>query len=203
MPEGLVPVEALTADDQAALGWAAQSGHPLGTAVVERLRAGDGSSLTVAVLAAIRGDWEQAGRPVAHRHVHRTPVTFADGTTVVGVSFAADDPDGRNPAFGLYLDERWAPPWPHRRLDWPDFGVPASVHDLRAALVDLLDRARGGEVVEVGCIGGHGRTGTALACLAVLTGTPTADAVAWVRAHYCDRAVETPEQEAFVARFAP
>lgn len=46
--------------------------------------------------------------------------------------------------------------------------------------------------------GGHGRTGTALACLARLDGVPAGDAVAWVREHYCRQAVETVDQEAFV-----
>jgi protein-tyrosine phosphatase len=73
--------------------------------------------------------------------------------------------------------------------------------ELRGALEDVLDRSRRGEHVEAGCLGGHGRTGTALACLAVLTGTPSSEAVAWVRAAYCEKAVETDEQRAFVAAF--
>jgi hypothetical protein len=44
-------------------------------------------------------------------------------------------------------------------------------------------------------------TGTALACLAVLTGTRSEAAVDWVRAHYCADAVETDEQRAFVERY--
>ena len=122
----------------------------------------------------------------------------------MGVRFLGDDPYLREdaPSFGLYLDERWAPPWPHDHLDWPDFGVPDDLDALRRALTDLLVRARQGERVEVGCLGGHGRTGTALACLAVLTGTPAHDAVAWVRANYCDKAVETDAQEHLVATFA-
>jgi hypothetical protein len=51
---------------------------------------------------------------------------------------------------------------------------------------------------ELGSMGGHGRTGTALACLAVLAGCPPAGAVAWVRANYCQSTVETAEQEALV-----
>jgi hypothetical protein len=39
------------------------------------------------------------------------------------------------------------------------------------ALELLLDRARAGQRVEIGCYGGHGRTGTALACLAILCAT--------------------------------
>ena len=55
--------------------------------------------------------------------------------------------------------------------------------------------------VEIACAGGHGRTGTALACLAVLDGVPSRAAVCYVRAHYAARAVETPGQRRFVARF--
>ena len=65
--------------------------------------------------------------------------------------------------------------------------------------MELLDRARCGERVEVGCLGGHGRTGTALACLAVLAGHAGDDAVNWARANYCSDAVETTEQAAFAA----
>jgi protein-tyrosine phosphatase len=140
---------------------------------------------------------------VHERHVHRTRVVFEDGTTVTGVSFVADDPYRRDvlPSFGLYLDERWRPPWPHAHVDWPDFNVPTDTDAARRALVQLVERARRGEAVEVGCLGGHGRTGTALACIAVLTGTSASDAVTWVRANYCDRAVETDEQAIFASDF--
>jgi len=53
----------------------------------------------------------------------------------------------------------------------------------------------------VACGGGRGRTGTALACLAILDGVLAADAVEYVRQHYHPRAVETPWQRRFVARF--
>ena len=97
----------------------------------------------------------------------------------------------------VHLDERWQPPWPHDLLDWPDFSVPGDPAPVVAALESLLQRARAGERVEIGCDGGHGRTGTALACLAVLCGHAPDDAVSWVRATSCERAVETDEQEAF------
>jgi protein-tyrosine phosphatase len=77
------------------------------------------------------------------------------------------------PSFGLCLDERWAPPWPHVHVEWPDFGVPADLDSFRVALADALERRRRGEIVELGCLAGHGRTGTARASLAILTGTPT------------------------------
>jgi hypothetical protein len=137
-------------------------------------------------------------------HRHRSPVVLPDGLELTAVSFDRLDPYGRDrpPDYGLYLDHRWEPPWPHDRLDWPDFGVPDDPADVVAALRSLRERARRGERVEVGCLGGHGRTGTALACLAVLGGHPPGEAVAWVRAGYCAAAVETPEQEAFVGLVA-
>jgi protein-tyrosine phosphatase len=57
-----------------------------------------------------------------------------------------------------------------------------------------------GERVEVACRGGVGRTGTALAALAVLDGLVPADAVHRVRADYHRRAVETPWQRRWLRR---
>jgi hypothetical protein len=136
-------------------------------------------------------------------HRHRSVVVLPDGTEVTAMSFDAEDPyrRGQPPDYGLYLDDKWQPPWTYDQLDWPDFGVPDDQGRLIAALRSLLERAQSGERVEVGCLGGHGRTGTALACLAILAGHPRGDAVAWVRVNYCADAVETSEQESFVAEF--
>jgi protein-tyrosine phosphatase len=54
------------------------------------------------------------------------------------------------------------------------------------------------ERVEIACGGGVGRTGTALAGMAVLAGVPRTEAVAWVRRRYNKRAVETPWQRRWV-----
>jgi hypothetical protein len=104
--------------------------------------------------------------------------------------------------FGLYLDARWAPTWPAAVVEWEDFGVPQDPDAAAAAIRGAFDRARGGEAVEVGCAGGLGRTGTVLACMAILAGVPPAAAVAWVREHYDERAVETREQEDWPLWFA-
>lgn len=87
------------------------------------------------------------------------------------------------------------------RLDVADFGVPDPAA-LRAVLDDLVAamRARPGDAFHVGCRAGLGRTGTALACLAAIAGID--DPIAWLRAHYDPRAVETPAQEALVRDFA-
>ena len=72
--------------------------------------------------------------------------------------------------------------------------------DARDALLELWQRAAS-ERVEVACHGGRGRTGTALACLAVIDGVPADDAVAYVRRHYQPRAIETPWQQQYAERF--
>jgi hypothetical protein len=193
--------EHLSQDDKIAVGWAFSTRSSEGQLLRERVQRGE--TMTNDDLVAIRQEWEAAGRPAHEPHVHRTTVELADGTSVTAVSFLAGDPYSRDtaPEFGLYLDARWDPPWPHEHVAWPDFGVPVDADELRASLQQLLDRARGADIVEIGCVGGHGRTGTALACLAVLTGTPADEAVDWVRANYCSSAVETQEQGIFVETF--
>lgn len=56
--------------------------------------------------------------------------------------------------------------------------------------------------MEVACGGGVGRTGTALACLAVMDGLPARAAIAYVRTGYHRRAVETPWQRRYIEHFA-
>lgn len=149
----------LDLDDVTALGWAVTAGSPAGLVVATRLRQG-GGALGVDELSAIRQEWEAVGRPPYEPHVHRDVVGLADGTPVTAVSFTGDPYDRKAaPTYGVYLDPRWKPPWPHEHVDWPDFGVPADREELLEALHRLLARARSGDVVEVGCAGGHGRTG--------------------------------------------
>ena len=85
-------------------------------------------------------------------------------------------------------------------MRWRDFALPGDPALLRTVLVEALARS-GDERVEVACRGGSGRTGTALACLAVLDGVPADEAVDFVRAHYRPHTVETKAQAAFVLRF--
>jgi hypothetical protein len=133
-------------------------------------------------------------------HLHLSKVALPSGAEVIAASFDAEDPYTRDdpPDYGLYLDRRWDPPWPHDYVDWPDFGLPEDPVGLKMKLQAVLRRAQAGERVEIGCLGGHGRTGTALGCLAVWDGVPSTEAVAWVRQEYCVDAIETADQEAFL-----
>lgn len=97
---------------------------------------------------------------------------------------------------------RWQAPRqvPEIVLDWPDLGI---VHLPREFWIDLvgylsLKRAR----MLVFCLGGHGRTGTAVACIMAVCGWESTDAIAWVRANYCPRAIETKRQEEYVRQIA-
>lgn len=129
-------------------------------------------------------------------------VTFPDGSRVRAVSLADRREDDPVRAYGLYLDARWAPTWPADVIAWPDFGVPVEPEVAAGQITAAFRRARRGDLVEVGCLGGSGRTGTVLACMAVLAGVPPPEAVQWVREAYRREAVETADQEAWVQWFA-
>ncbi|EST23397.1 hypothetical protein N566_25785 [Streptomycetaceae bacterium MP113-05] len=126
------------------------------------------------------------------------------GRLVRGRGLRAPLPDGPAPDFTVHLLGRRPPPtaWESRWLRWPDFRLPADSSLARALLTEVWTRATA-ERVEVACGGGRGRTGTALACLAVLDGVRPPEAVAYVRRHYHLRAVETPWQRRYVRRFPP
>ncbi|HEY1179052.1 MAG TPA: protein-tyrosine phosphatase family protein, partial [Phytomonospora sp.] len=111
-------------------------------------------------------------------------------------------PDGPTPDFALYLlgKEPPAVAWESEWVRWPDFRLPSDKSAFAAALRAAWTRAEN-ERVEFACHGGHGRTGTALACLAVLDGVPPAEAVDFVRRNYDRHAVETPWQKRYVRSF--
>lgn len=124
------------------------------------------------------------------------------GRLVRGRGLGKPQREAALPEFGVYLlgKRPEPPPWEVRWVRWPDFRLPTDRQDVRVALREAWRRARS-ERVELACRGGRGRTGTALACLAVLDGVPPTKAVAFVREHYDRRAVEMPWQRRYVTRF--
>ncbi len=131
-------------------------------------------------------------------------VRFPDGT-VVQATAAGRPEDDPQPDFGLYLDDCWSefgPGWEYVVVEWPDFGLPIGPAAARSEIRRAFERARAGERIEVGCVGGSGRTGTVLACMAILAGVPADAAVQWVRESYKRSAVETSQQEGFVKSFS-
>ena len=129
-------------------------------------------------------------------------LTLPSGRLVRGRGLRRPSPPGPDPEFAVYLLGGEPPPvaWESRRLRWPDFRLPVDRERAAEVLREAWQRAAT-ERVELACGGGRGRTGTALACLAVLDGVPPADAVAYVRTGYHRRAVETPWQRRYVRDF--
>ncbi|ASO19601.1 protein-tyrosine phosphatase [Actinoalloteichus hoggarensis] len=125
------------------------------------------------------------------------------GRLVRGRGLRRPLPSGPTPDFAVYLLGRTPPPvaWESRLLPWPDFLLPRDRALARELLREAWRRADT-ERVEIACDGGRGRTGTALACLAVIDGVPPKAAVGYVRQHYDRHAVETPWQRRYVTRFA-
>jgi protein-tyrosine phosphatase len=80
-------------------------------------------------------------------------------------------------------------------------GDAPSVTEMDRILEVLTERRRTGNVA-VACLGGVGRTGTVAACALVRAGMGADAAIALVRRVRHPQAVETPQQEAFVAAYA-
>lgn len=153
-------------------------------------------------------------RPPECRH-WREPVDLRDGITVFASAWfdrPANQPvDVEWPDVGFYLDGSWSqttmlcspgfrPRFARYRpsqlmvYPWPDLGAPREPSRFKRALHWLLRQAADGKRVEIGCAGGHGRTGTTLAGLLVLQGMPARRAAAAIRSHYCADAIETKSQ---------
>lgn len=90
-------------------------------------------------------------------------------------------------------------------IDWPDMKTPKVGPKFWTMLLEAIpDKSR----VVVCCVGSHGRTGTAMACLiaanALTLGkenVPDAvDIIKFVRKNHCSKAVETQSQEDYVAK---
>lgn len=129
-------------------------------------------------------------------------LVLPSGRAVRGCALADVRGGGAAPDLAVYLAARPPPPseWLSRWLRWRDFGTPSDPVEAREVLVDAWGRASASRVA-VACRGGRGRTGTALACLAVIDGVPATEAVAFVRRSYHSAAVETPWQRRFVLQF--
>lgn len=120
--------------------------------------------------------------------------TIVHGSTLHSAESHYDD----MPEFGLYADPAWQPTWPSEFINWPDFGEPSYLLGAVHKIIHALFLAQKGSRVEIGCIGGHGRTGTILAVMTVMMGRDPKQAIYHIRKHYCEFAIETPIQAWFI-----
>lgn len=150
-----------------------------------------------------------------HRHM-QVPIRI--GKLTVYASSIRGFKNWKPPDLGVYLDPSWGvvqgvfvspgsffrknapPPWEAIIVHWPDMGVIWCW--LLASLVRKITADASHKRVEVGCVGGHGRTGTLLAAIIMNVERlgPKA-AIKEVRRRYCERAVETALQEQLLAEY--
>jgi hypothetical protein len=152
----------------------------------------------------------------------REPVDLLGGVVVFASAWFDRPMRGRVvdmdwPDVGFYLDGSWAsaalvcspgfrPPFARRPrgqivfYPWPDLGLPRDPRRFKRALKWLVEQASAGRRVEIGCAGGHGRTGSTLAGLLVLQGISPREAIRRVRRTYCEEAIESAEQSAMIQR---
>jgi len=93
----------------------------------------------------------------------------------------------------------WEPPSKVVEVYFPvtDGKAPKDTAQFKRLVLWLVEQLALGKRIHVGCIGGHGRTGTLIAALVcVVHGNPKAGE--WVREHYCKSAIETKEQVEFL-----
>lgn len=167
----------------------------------------DLQSIVDATVAGYKPDVRAWGKGyVACRH-NMTEVRLPDEAGTLVHCSASTDVRGRanRPDWAVYLCNSWYPSSLALFVPWADYGTPTIPWALaREAIEDFYRRAKAGQRVEVGCMGGHGRTGTFLACVAMLADPNISPegAKAWVRKHYCHKAVEDSSQEYFLRWFA-
>ena len=126
---------------------------------------------------------------------------FPDGTVVRASGLPSREENATWREYGLYLDPEWQPTWPATLIEWPDYGIPTNPSSAVRQIQSVFLKARSGTHVEIGCLGGTGRTGTVVACMAILAGVPPETAVDWARSVLSPYAIETEEQEQWVRWF--
>jgi len=162
------------------------------------------------------------------RDCHHWRDTIQVGQYTVTVSASSDGVWGRahkadalEPDYGLYLANTWAgkvvvtPDFPRASnliplnhsypkiiFDWVDYSTPRPT-DLLAVFEWVKEQIRDGARIDLGCFGGHGRTGTFLALLIMeFEGLSPADATQAVWDRHCKEAIETVGQENFIYTWA-
>lgn len=145
---------------------------------------------------------------------HRmTPFKVGNHTVYLSAHRDRDSNRKAGSVAGVYLDHCWiqgqvfasdrATTSSSRTMyiAWPDMNVvpiPTLVQGIRW----INHKLEGGEKVEIGCIGGHGRTGTMAAALLINQGMSAKKAIKKVRKTYCGKAIETKAQETMLKEYA-
>ncbi|MDY5589852.1 MAG: protein-tyrosine phosphatase family protein [Arcanobacterium sp.] len=87
-------------------------------------------------------------------------------------------------------------------ISWPDYRIPRRPQQAIEQLAELLERASS-ERVEITCGGGVGRTGTALAMMAIIDGMKASDAIDLVQTQYNPESATSHAQRGFLMDMEP
>ena len=87
-------------------------------------------------------------------------------------------------------------------ISWPDYRVPRRPQQAYSQLRTVFERARE-ERVEITCGGGVGRTGTALAMLAMIDGMDPEAAITFVQEKYNPESATSHAQRGFLMEAVP
>lgn len=96
------------------------------------------------------------------------------------------------PKFYRHVAANPTPKHPVVTIDWPDGGIPDFTKADWIRLLQDLSKIKGKVLVH--CMGGHGRTGTALAALLFLSQAVKGDTAKWVREYFCEKVIESESQ---------
>lgn len=103
--------------------------------------------------------------------------------------------------WGMEFTPRSYPWHPEHRIEMlykiTDMTAPKDPESFKQLILWLKNQITRGKKVFIGCIGGHGRTGTVLSAL-VSEFMHKEDAITYVRENYCSKAVETSSQIEFL-----
>ena len=152
---------------------------------------------------------------------HMTPFQFQglDNTYTVhlsGSSHLSHTPGIKElPTVGVYLDTGWLSGRLACNSDvpldltqpvslyigWPDFGA-LDLELLSEAIVWLMPHLYDSKnIIEIACMGGHGRTGTFLEAVMIHEGWAVRDAIEYIRGGYCNKAIENRDQEDMLEQY--
>jgi len=149
----------------------------------------------------------------------QTPVKVGQYQVLCSAYKDAKSAKRRKPDIGVYLATDWmnfvSPIWstgtkrgislglneyPAVFVKWADFDV-VDVDILNKVVYYIIDALKDGKIVEIGCFGAHGRTGTLLAALiGKVEHLDGKTSIEETRRRYCRKAIETKKQEELVTK---
>lgn len=141
------------------------------------------------------------------------------GKYTLTVSASTDTPKDKDttavPDFGVYMSQGWmnglsdiwaigvkidTPHYPALYTDWTDYGD-HDQHTYEKLVKVVVECLEMGLNTDIGCAGGHGRSGTLLAgVIAKVEGLSAMDAIEAARERHCKNAVETVSQHNMVRK---